>query len=69
MDQLEGSAFTMVVKKIGYRIGGMEEVMLRNLAFVIGYAPALVLFTAASVPAAQFSTEEAKAMVERVIAG
>ena len=47
----------------------MEEVMLRNLAFVIGYAAALVLFTAASVPAAEFSTEEAKAMVERVIAG
>ena len=43
--------------------------MLRNLAFVIGYAAALVLFTAASVPAAQFGTaEEAKAMLERVIA-
>jgi signal transduction histidine kinase len=47
----------------------MEEVMLRNLAFVIGCAATLVLFTAASVPAAQFGTaEEAKAMLERVIA-
>ena len=46
-----------------------EEVMSRNFAFVIGYAAVLVLFTAASVPATQFGTaEEAKAMLERVIA-
>jgi hypothetical protein len=43
--------------------------MLRNLAFVFGYALVLVLFTAASVPAAQFGTaEEAKAMLEKAVA-
>jgi hypothetical protein len=42
--------------------------MLRNLAFVVGYA-ILVLFTAALVAAAQFGTaEEAKAMLERAVA-
>jgi hypothetical protein len=42
----------------------MEEVMSRSLAFVVGYAVVLVLFTAASAPAAQFGTaEEAKAML------
>jgi hypothetical protein len=47
----------------------MEEVMLRDLAFVVGYAVVLVLFTAASVPAAQFgNAEEAKAMLERTVA-
>jgi hypothetical protein len=47
----------------------MEKAMLRNLAFVVGYAVVLVLFTAASVPAAQFGTaEEAKAMIERAVA-
>jgi hypothetical protein len=47
----------------------MEEVMLRNLAFVIGCAAVLVLFTGTSVPAAQFGTpEEAKAMLERAVA-
>ncbi len=43
--------------------------MLRSLAFVMGYAAGLVLFTAAPVPAAQFGTaEEAKAMLERAVA-
>ena len=43
--------------------------MLRDLAFVVGYAVVLVLFTAASVPAAQFgNAEEAKAMLERAVA-
>jgi Single Cache domain 2 len=43
--------------------------MSRNFASVIGYAAVLVLFTAASVPAAQYSTaEEAKAMLERAVA-
>jgi hypothetical protein len=47
----------------------MEEVMLRNLAFVVSYAAVLVLFAATSVPAAQFGTaEEAKAMLERAVA-
>jgi hypothetical protein len=47
----------------------MEEVMLRNLAFFVGYAVVLVLFTATSVPAAQFGTaEEARAMLERAVA-
>jgi single cache domain-containing protein len=47
----------------------MEKAMLRSLAFVVGYAVVLVLFTAASVPAAQFGTaEEAKAMLERAVA-
>jgi hypothetical protein len=47
----------------------MEEVMLRNLALVVGYAAVLALFTAAPVPAAQFGTaEEAKAMLERAVA-
>jgi len=42
--------------------------MLRNLAFFVGYAVVLVLFTATSVPAAQFGTaEEAKAMLERAV--
>ena len=39
--------------------------MLRNLAFVVGYAVIQVLSTAASVRAADFGTaEEAKAMLE-----
>ncbi len=43
--------------------------MLRKLAFVVGYAAVLVLFTATSVPAAQFGTaEEAKAMLDRAVA-
>jgi signal transduction histidine kinase len=43
--------------------------MLRNFAFVLGYAALLVLFTASLVPAAQFGTaEEAKAMLERAVA-
>jgi hypothetical protein len=47
----------------------MEEVMLRNLGLVVGYAMVLVLFTAASVPAAEFGTaQEAKAMLERAVA-
>src|SRR6476661_7091494 len=46
----------------------MEEVMLRNLGLVVGYAVVLVLFTAASVWAADFGTaEEAKAMLERAV--
>ena len=46
----------------------MEEVMFRNLAIAVGYAVVLVLFTATSVPAAQFGTEEeAKAMLERAV--
>ena len=36
----------------------MEDVMFRNFAVVVGYAAILVLFTAASVPAAQFGTAE-----------
>ena len=44
-------------------------VMLRNFAFVVGYAVVLGAFTAAPVPAAQFGTaEEAKAMLERAVA-
>jgi hypothetical protein len=43
--------------------------MLRDFAFVVGYAVVLVLLTAVSVPAAQFGTaEEAKAMLERAVA-
>jgi Single Cache domain 2 len=43
--------------------------MLRNLAFVVGYAVILVLSTSASVAAADFGTaEEAKAMLERAVA-
>ena len=43
--------------------------MFRNFAIVAGYAAALVLFTAASVPAAEFGTaEEAKALLERAVA-
>ena len=42
--------------------------MLRNLAFVVGYAALLVLFAANSVPATQFGTpEEAKAMLEKAV--
>ena len=43
--------------------------MLRNIAFVVGYAVILVLSTTASVWAADFGTaEEAKAMLERAVA-
>jgi signal transduction histidine kinase len=42
--------------------------MLRNLAFVVGYAVVLVLVTAASVPAAEYGTaEEAKAMLNKAV--
>src|SRR5437660_11032810 len=42
--------------------------MFRNLAVVVGYAALLVLFTAISVPAAQYGTaEEAKAMLDRAV--
>ena len=42
--------------------------MLRNLGLVVGYAVVLVLFTAASVPAAEFGTaHEAKAMLEKAV--
>jgi hypothetical protein len=47
----------------------LEVAMLRNLAFVIGYAVILILSTTASVWAADFGTaEEAKAMLERAVA-
>ena len=43
--------------------------MLRNLAFVVGFAVIQVLSTTASVWAADFGTaEEAKAMLERAVA-
>ena len=43
--------------------------MLRNFAFVIGFALIQVLSTAASVWAGDFGTaEEAKAMLERAVA-
>ena len=43
--------------------------MLRNLAFVVGYAVILVLSITAPVWAADFGTaEEAKAMLERAVA-
>ena len=43
--------------------------MLRNLAFVVGFAVIQVFSTAASVAAADFGTaEEAKAMLERAVA-
>ena len=43
--------------------------MLRQLAFVMGYAVVVVLFIAGSVTAAQYGTaEEAKAMLERAVA-
>ena len=43
--------------------------MLRNLAFVVGYAVIQVLSTTASVWAADFGTaEEAKAMLEKAVA-
>src|SRR5678810_1355737 len=42
--------------------------MLRNLGLVVGYAVVLVLFTAASVSAAEFGTaQEAKAMLEKAV--
>ena len=43
--------------------------MLRNLAFVVGYAVILALSTTPLVWAADFGTaEEAKAMLERAVA-
>ena len=43
--------------------------MLRNLAFVVGYAVIQVSSTVTLVPAADFGTpEEAKAMLERAVA-
>jgi hypothetical protein len=47
-----------------------ERVIVRNLAFAIGQAALLVLFTPTSYPAAQgqFGTEkEAKAMLEKAV--
>jgi hypothetical protein len=48
----------------------MEEVMSRNrLGLVVAYAAVLVLFTVASVAAAQYGTaEEANAMLDRAVA-
>src|SRR6476659_7141142 len=47
----------------------MKLVMLRNLAFVVGYVVIQVLSTTASVWAADFGTaEEAKAMLEKAVA-
>jgi hypothetical protein len=47
----------------------LEEVMIRKLAFVVGYAVFQLLSTTASVWAAEFGTaEEAKAMLERAVA-
>src|SRR6187397_3289984 len=44
--------------------------MLRNLAFVVGYAVIQMLSTTSSVWSADFGTaEEAKAMLERAVAG
>src|SRR6476620_4507756 len=43
--------------------------MLRNIAFVVGFAVILVLSTSTLVAAAEFGTaEEAKAMLERAVA-
>jgi hypothetical protein len=50
-----------------FRSGCMEVVMLRNLGLVV--AAVLVLFTVASVRAAQYGTaEEAKAMLDKAVA-
>jgi hypothetical protein len=50
--------------------GAMEEVMIRKIAFVVGYGVIQVLSTTALVWAADFGTaEEAKAMLERAVAG
>jgi hypothetical protein len=47
----------------------LEEVMIRKLAFVVGYAVFQLLSTTASVWAAEFGTaEEAKSMLERAVA-
>ena len=47
----------------------MKLVMLRNLAFVVGYVVIQVLSTTASVWAADFGTaEEAKAMLQKAVA-
>jgi hypothetical protein len=44
----------------------MEEIMARELAFVVGYAVFQVLSTTPLIAAADFGTpEEAKAMLER----
>src|SRR6476659_2290710 len=49
--------------------GPMEEVMIRNLAFVVSFAVIQVLSTGTLVAAAEFGTaEEAKAMLERAVA-
>ena len=50
--------------------GSLEEVMSRNrLGLIVAYAAVLVLFTVASVAAAQYGTaEEAKAMLDRAVA-
>jgi Single Cache domain 2 len=43
--------------------------MLRNVLFFVGYSVSLVLFFAASAPAAQYGTpEEAKAMLTKAVA-
>src|SRR5262249_50458452 len=49
--------------------GPMEEVMIRNRAFVVSFAVIQVLSSATLVAAAEFGTaEEAKAMLERAVA-
>jgi hypothetical protein len=55
-----------LITRWGFFCPVVEEVMLRNLALVVGYAVVLACVTTAPVPAAQFGTpEEAKAMLER----
>ena len=55
--------------KAGVNSAQWSLVMLRNIAFVVGYAVILVLSTTASVWAADFGTaEEAKAMLEKAVA-
>ena len=55
--------------KAGVNSAQWSLVMLRNLAFVVGYAVIQVLSTTASVWAADFGTaEEAKAMLEKAVA-
>jgi signal transduction histidine kinase len=53
---------------LDHEVLSTEEVMSRNFVSVIGYAAALVFFTASPVLTAQFGTaDEAKAMLENAV--
>jgi hypothetical protein len=54
---------------LGMQRNRKEELMFRNIVFVLASTVALVVFSAAPAPAAQYGTaEEAKAMLNKAVA-